>query len=159
DFGKANPGLKLRVLGGGSATGFQALAAGDADLGASSRKIKPEEADAIKAKSGKEPAEFKVALDGVAIFGNGNNPIEELTVAQLADILSGKITNWSKVGGKDLPIKVYSRDSNSGTFAFVKEHVLKGQDFVSSAATLSGNLIVSKIAADAGGIGYGSIEL
>src|SRR5215472_13462355 len=65
EYEKDKPGAKVKVLGGGSATGFQALAASEADLGASSRKIEPKESSEIAAKRGKQPVEYKVAIDGV----------------------------------------------------------------------------------------------
>src|SRR5262249_7728450 len=128
-------------------------------LAAASRKITQQESDALKAKFGKEPLEFKVALDGVAIYVNGGNPVDSLTVDQLADIFSGKVTNWSQVGGKNTPINLYSRDNNSGTYAFLKEHVLKGQEFAPAATVLPGSLqIIAKVGMDPGALGYGSIE-
>lgn len=159
EYAKLKPGVKIRVLGGGSATGFQALEANEADLAASSRKIEPKESADISAKRGKQPVEYKVAIDGVAIFVNADNPVQKLTVQQLADVLSGKIKNWSGVGGRDLAIKIYGRDANSGTYGFVKEHVLKGQPFAAGAAAEPSSVqVIAGVESDAAGLGYGSIE-
>jgi phosphate transport system substrate-binding protein len=159
EYTKANPKTQVRVLGGGSGKAFECLSAGECDLGTASRKIKPEEAAAITSKRGNAPVEYKVALDGVAIFVNSNNPIQKLDKAQLADIFTGKITNWSQVGGKNLAIKFYNRDTNSGTYGFVKEHLLKGADFAANAVSVPGSSqVILAVAGDPGGIGYGSIE-
>jgi phosphate transport system substrate-binding protein len=159
EFSKTKPSATIKVLAGGSATGFEALIAGTAELGASSRKITAKEQQEITAKHGKAAEEFKVALDGVAIFVNAANGVERLTVQQLADILSGKITNWSQVGGADKAITIYGRDTTSGTYSFVKEHVLKNKEFALSAKQLTSSVqILAGVGGDTGGIGYGSIE-
>ncbi len=150
------PGLKIQVTGGGSGTGFAALQNQQTDLCDASRKIKATEtANWIKA-FGKRPTEYKVALDGLSVYVNEDNPVKELTVDQLDQIFSGKIKNWQQVGGSDLPITVYSRENSSGTYEFFKEHVLKGKDFVASAQTMPGTAaLVQAIANDPKGIGYG----
>ena len=159
DFASTKPGVKVRVLGGGTGTGFQALAANTAQLGAASRKIEPKESDEISAKRGKPPVEFKVAIDGVAIFVNSQNRVAQLTMAQLADILTGKITNWSEVGGTNATITIYGRDPNSGTYGFLKDHLLKGGSFAGSAKTEPTSVqIIAQVGSDPGGIGYGSVE-
>jgi phosphate transport system substrate-binding protein len=82
--------------------------------------------------------------------------VKELSLDQLEGIFTGKIKNWSAVGGPDLPITVYSRENSSGTYEFFKEHVLKGKDFVASAETKPGTAaVLSAVAEDKKGIGYG----
>jgi phosphate transport system substrate-binding protein len=82
--------------------------------------------------------------------------LKELTVAQVGDIFTGKITNWKEVGGPDAPITVYSRENSSGTYEFFKEHILKGKDFVASAQTMPGTAaIVQAVVKDKNSIGYG----
>jgi hypothetical protein len=84
--------------------------------------------------------------------------VSELTLDQLAKILRGDISNWHDVGGADVPINVYSRDNNSGTYAFIKELILNGADYTSHAQTLPGTAAVyDAVAKDARGIGYGGI--
>jgi len=159
EYTKTKPSATIKVLAGGSSTGFEALLANTAELAASSRKITPKEKSDITAKRGKAPLEFKVAMDGVAIFVNASNNVQKLTVAQLTDILTGKATNWLQVGGADKPITIYGRDANSGTFSFMKEHVLKGKDFSPGAKQLTSSVqIIASVGNDTGGIGYGSIE-
>ena len=151
-----NADTKIQVTGGGTGTGFAALQNKSTDLCNASRKIKPaEQATCIKA-FGKRPTEYKVCLDGLSVYVSADNPVKELTVAQIADIFTGKIKNWKQVGGADAPITVYSRENSSGTYEFFKEHVLQGKDFASSAQTMPGTAAVLQgVAKDKNGIGYG----
>jgi len=151
-----NPSVKIQVTGGGSGTGFAALQNQTTDLCDASRKIKAAEiASCIKA-FGKRPTEYKVALDGLSVYVNGDNPVEVLTIDQLDQIFSGKVRNWKEVGGNDAPITLYSRENSSGTYEFFKEHVLKGKDFAASAQTMPGTAaVLQAVGKDKGGIGYG----
>lgn len=148
--------VKIQVTGGGSGIGFAALQNQTTDLCDASRKIKPAELqNCIKAFNHK-PNEYKVAMDGLSIYVNADSTVKELTLDQLKDIFTGKIKNWKEVGGPDLAITVYSRENSSGTYEFFKEHVLKGQDFASSAQTMPGTAaLVQAVGRDKGGIGYG----
>lgn len=147
---------KIQVTGGGTGTGFAALQNKSTDLCNASRKIKPaEQATCIKA-FGKRPTEYKVCLDGLSVYVSADNPVKELSVAQIADIFNGKTKNWKQVGGPDAPITVYSRENSSGTYEFFKEHVLQGKDFASSAQTMPGTAaVLQAVAKDKNGIGYG----
>jgi len=151
-----NADMKIQVTGGGSGTGFAALQNKSTDLCNASRKIKPaEQATCIKA-FGKRPTEYKVCLDGLSVYVSADNPVKELTVAQIADIFNGRTKNWKQVGGPDAPITVYSRENSSGTYEFFKEHVLQGKDFTSSAQTMPGTAaVLQAVAKDKNGIGYG----
>ena len=148
--------VKIQVTGGGTGTGFAALQAQQTDLCNASRKIRSAEiANCVKV-FGKRPLEYKVALDGLSVYVNPENPVKELTLDQVKDIFTGKIKNWKAVGGPDAPISVYSRENSSGTYEFFKEHVLKGQDFAASAQTQQGTaLIVQSVVKDKNAIGYG----
>jgi phosphate transport system substrate-binding protein len=152
----AHPDVKIQVTGGGTGTGFAALQNQTTDLCDASRKVKATEiANCIKA-FGKRPTEYKVAIDGLSVYVNADNPVKELSVDQIKDIFTGKVKNWKDVGGPDAPITVYSRENSSGTYEFFKEHVLKGADFVSSAQTMPGTAaVLQAVAKDKGGIGYG----
>ncbi|GDY19101.1 phosphate-binding protein [Verrucomicrobiota bacterium] len=151
-----SPTTKIQVTGGGTGTGFAALQNKSTDLCNASRKIKSaEQANCIKA-FGKRPTEYKVCLDGLSVYVSADNPVKELTVAQVADIFSGKTKNWKQVGGLDAPITVYSRENSSGTYEFFKEHVLQGKDFAASAQTMPGTAsVLQAVAKDKHGIGYG----
>ncbi|MDR1696317.1 MAG: phosphate ABC transporter substrate-binding protein [Endomicrobium sp.] len=126
-FVEENPSYNIGVTGGGSGTGFAALINGTCDIAMSSRKIEDKET-AQAAEKNVTPVEFIVGLDGLAILINKNNPVDKLTLEQLRDIFMAKITNWKEVGGEDRKIVILSRESNSGTHMFFKEHVLRHND-------------------------------
>ena len=151
-----HPDTKIQVTGGGTGTGFAALQNKSTDLCNASRKIKSgEQANCIKA-FGKRPTEYKVCLDGLSVYVSADNPVKELSVAQVADIFNGKTRNWKEVGGLDAPITVYSRENSSGTYEFFKENVLLGKDFAASAQTMPGTAaVLQAVAKDKNGVGYG----
>jgi len=99
-----------------------------------------------------------VALDGVAVYINESSPIQSLSEPQIKGIYTGKITNWRDLGGKDQKIVAYSRENNSGTYVFFKEHVLGNEDFAREIQTLPGTAAVANaVAKDPASIGYGGI--
>jgi len=151
-----HPETKIQVTGGGSGIGFAALQNNTTDIADASRPIKAAERAACIKAFGKSPREYRVALDGLSVYVHSGNPLNELSIDQLEKIFTGKVTNWKDVGGKDAPITVYSRENSSGTYEFFKEHILKGQDFVSSAQTMPGTAaLLQNISRDKNGIGYG----
>lgn len=127
EFMKKDPEAFVAVTGGGSGTGIAALINGTCDIVASSREVKSKEKE-LASKKGVVPQEYKVALDGLAVVVHKDNPISELTMDQLAAIFSGKVKNWKELGGADLNIVVLSREVNSGTHVYFKEHVLRKND-------------------------------
>jgi phosphate transport system substrate-binding protein len=118
------PDISISVTGGGSGTGMAALINGTVDIANASRQIKPEER-ANAELNGAFPTEFIVARDAIAVIVNPENPVDRLTIDQISDIYSGKINNWSEVGGKNLLIVRLSRETNSGTHIYFLEHVLR----------------------------------
>jgi phosphate transport system substrate-binding protein len=119
-----HPEVRISVTGGGSGTGIAALINGTVDIANASRKIKEEEiADAQG--NGIEPVEHIIARDAIAVIVNPQNPVSQLTLKQISDIYSGKISNWSEVGGEDRPIVRLSRETNSGTHVYFLETVLR----------------------------------
>jgi len=126
-YGQIEPDVQVAVTGGGSGTGIAALINGTVDMANASRQIKEEEIAGAQA-NGIEPVEHVVAGDAIAVVVHPTNPVQELTIAQLSDIFSGKITNWREVGGEDRPIVLLSRESNSGTHVFFLEQVVRQGD-------------------------------
>lgn len=118
------PDVRIAVTGGGSGTGIAALINGTVDLANASRHIKGEETAAARA-NGFEPMEHIIARDAIAIVIHPDNPVDELTLQQISDIYSGKITNWQEVGGEDRPIVLLSRETNSGTHVYFLEEVVR----------------------------------
>lgn len=150
----SNPNFEITVNGGGSGTGISALINGTTDVAASSREMKSKEMEEAKA-AGNEPVENLVGLDGIAVVANPENPINELTMAQLKDIFTGKKTNWKDFGGPDSPIGIYSRESSSGTYQFFQEHVLGKENYAASAKLMPAtSAIVEGCASEKSGIGY-----
>jgi len=102
------PDMRITVTGGGSGTGIAGLINGAVDIANASRQMKPEELEAAEA-NGITPVEHVIARDAIAIVIHPSNPVDRLTLQQLSDIFSGRITNWSEVGGEDWPIVLLSR--------------------------------------------------
>ena len=119
-----HPEVRISVTGGGTGTGIAALINKTVDIANASRQIKPEELAQAEAK-GQKPVEFIVARDAIAVIVNPKNPVNQLTLQQISDIYSGKINNWSEVGGDNRPIVRLSRETNSGTHVYFLENVLR----------------------------------
>jgi phosphate transport system substrate-binding protein len=157
---EANPADLAAVTGGGSGTGLSSVISGSCDIAMSSRNIKDKEIVLAKQKA-VDPYEIKVALDGLAVVVNPANPVGRLTLGQLADIFTGRVSNWKEVGGKDEKIVILSREVNSGTHVYFKEHVLRNNDpasreeFAPGALMLSSSqAIADEVAANPSAIGY-----
>ena len=116
--------VRISVTGGGSGTGIAAMINGTVDIANASRAMKPEEVAAAEA-NGITPLEFTVARDAIAVVVHPSNPVKGLTLQQISDIYTGKITNWSQVGGENRPIVLLSRESNSGTYVYFLENVIR----------------------------------
>ena len=160
DFMKDYPYVFVAVTGGGSGVGIASLINGTCDIAIASRKMRDEEIEIAK-KRGVEPKEFVVAYDGVAVIVNKNNPIDSLTIEQLHDIFTGKITDWKELGGKEGKVVTLSREVSSGTHMYFKEKVIRREDKNSreefSPQTLllsSSQAIVEEVVSNENAIGY-----
>jgi phosphate transport system substrate-binding protein len=152
---KKNPGASIQVTGGGSGVGLAALINGSTDIANSSRPIKSTEVEKLKARYNTLGVEIPCAKDGLSVYLNKANPITTLTIKQIGLIFAGKITNWKEVGGPDAGIKLYGRESSSGTFGFFKDNVVR-TDFSPTCQTLPGTAaIVNAVKKDKYSIGYG----
>jgi phosphate transport system substrate-binding protein len=120
----AHPEVSISVTGGGSGTGIAALINGTVGLANASRKISSDEVKQAEAK-GIKPVEHIIARDAIAVIVNPENPVSRLTLQQISDMYSGKISNWQQVGGEDRPIVRLSRETNSGTHVYFLETVLR----------------------------------
>ena len=147
------PGKVIAVTGGGSGTGIAALVNGKCDVANSSRLIKDKEiAQARERKI--NPKRVVIAIDGLCVVTNAKNPVNKLTMDQLGKIFRGEIKNWKEVGVESRPITLYGRQSNSGTYDFFMEFVLRG-DYSPKMNQMNGNAqIVEAIKQDLSGIGY-----
>lgn len=158
EYMKNNQGVVIQVNGGGSGTGIAALINGTVDLAQSSRPMKAGEKENVEKNRKAQLNETPVALDALAVFVNAANPVTALSIDQLAAIYTGKVTNWSQVGGANAPIVLYGRENSSGTYEYFKEHVLSKADFAPRTQTLQGTAaVINAVSRDRNGIGYGGI--
>ncbi|MCM2466327.1 phosphate ABC transporter substrate-binding protein [Methanoculleus oceani] len=149
-FMAENAGADIRVSGGGSSVGVQAVGEGTADIGMASRDLK----DAEKEKYPKL-VRHTVAIDGIAIIVNPGNTVESLTMDQIRGIYNGTYTNWNQVGGSDQQIVVVGRDSASGTREYFQEAVMQKEDFVNTQLEKNSNGAVAQTTAQTpGAVGY-----
>ena len=147
---KTHGNADIRVSGGGSSAGIQAVGEGTADIGMSSRDIKPEE-------TARYPGlrQTVIGSDGIAMIVHPANSVGPLTLAQVKGIYRGTYANWKDVGGPDLPIVVVGRDSASGTREFFFEKVMEKEDFVRTQLEKNSNGAVQQtVAQTPGAIGY-----
>jgi glucose/mannose transport system substrate-binding protein len=151
--------LTFEVEAHGSRTAFEDLAAGKCDIGMASRRITPDEAHqcAIAGLGDmlSPGCEIVLGSDGIAVFVNKSNPVSALTKQQLAEIFSGRTTDWSQVGGHPGPINLYAGDEKSGTSDTFKALVLESRPFATNALRFENSAKLSdEVAADPNGIGF-----
>jgi len=152
-FMKKNPGVNIAVTGGGSGTGIAALINKQTDIANSSRELSSKEEESAKQK-GVQPFRVVFATDGISVIVHPENPVQKLTLEQLGKIFKGEITDWKEVGGKGGKISLYGRQSNSGTFVFFREFVVKA-DYSPHMKSMNGNAQIAEgIKKDREGIGY-----
>ncbi len=155
-----HPEVRISVTGGGSGTGIAALINNTVDIANASRQITAQER-AEAQKNGIDVQEHVVARDAIGVIVNPHNPVSQLTLQQVSDIYSGKINNWTEVGGENRPIVRLSRESNSGTHVYFLETVIRLGDAnnktLFSADTLllpSSEGIIAEVRDNPNAIGY-----
>ena len=152
---KQNPAASIQVTGGGSGVGITALINGTTDIANASRPMKQAEIEKLKARYNTLGVQIPCAKDGITIFLNEANKVEELTLKQLSDIYQGKIRNWKELGGNDAEIRMYGRENSSGTYTYFHDEVVKA-DYAASVQSLPGTAaVVNAVKKDVNGIGYG----
>ncbi len=154
EYIKTQPDADISVTGGGSGVGLSALLTGTTDIAMASRQIKFGEKMKLQ-KEGKRITEVIIAYDGLAVIVHPSNKINRLTRQQLEDIFTGRINNWRDVGGDDLKIIAYSRETSSGTYEFFKEKVLDNKNYKNGILSLPATgAIIQSIGQTRGAIGY-----
>lgn len=154
NYMKKNPGSSITVTGGGSGVGFSSIMSGTTDIAQASRSMKMDEKLKMQ-EAGKAFKETVIAYDALAVIVNPSNKVSQLTREQLEGIFTGKIINWKEVGGTDLKIIVYSRETSSGTYEFFKEHVMSKKNYAASALLMPATgAIVQSVSQTPGAIGY-----
>jgi len=170
DFRKEYPNIKIQIEGKGSSTAPPALISSTAQLGPMSREMKPTEVDDFEKRFGYKPTRIRVAVDGLAVYVNKDNPLDRLTVPQVDAIFSKArscghprdIVVWADAGlpgsWATRPISLYGRNSASGTYGFFKEHALCRGDYKDSVKEQPGSAsVVQGVTEDLQGIGYSGI--
>jgi phosphate transport system substrate-binding protein len=149
------PGSAISVTGGGTGTGIAAFVNGTCDIANASRPMSVSEIDRSKAR-GVIPVATSCALDGLAIAVHSSNPIDKISLSQIAKIYTGQTSDWSQAGGKSGKIVVLSRESSSGTYVYFRDFVLKGKNYRSDALLMpSTKAIAQQLASNPSAIGYG----
>ena len=163
NYQQLRPAIRISVTGGGSGTGITALINGTVDIANASRAIKPEELESM-VSSGKDPQEYIIARDAIAIIVHPSNPVGELSLEELSAIYRGEVTNWSELGGEDRVIVRLSRETNSGTHVYFLESVVRmgnsDDKSIFSADTLllpSSEGIIAEVKDNPNAIGYDSL--
>ena len=166
EYASVDPSVSIEVSGGGSGVGIAALINGTANIANSSRKLEPEEAEKAK-KAGHEPKEWLVAFDGLAVYVHKDNPLDSISIEEIAEIFreTGKLTKWSELTGHPIPgaksdkiIRV-SRQNNSGTYHYFRETVVgKKNDFKQGSLDMNGSKdVVELVSRTPGAIGYSGL--
>ncbi len=153
-YEQEDPTFSIAVTGGGSGVGLTALLNGTTDIAQSSREIKFEEQLKLENK-GQKATEVILAYDALSVIVHPENPVSELTREQLEGIFTGKIENWKEVGGEDLEIIPYARETSSGTYEFFKEVVLEHKNYKDGIMSMpaTGGILQS-VSQTKGAIGY-----
>ena len=155
-FMRDHPGVAVRVSGGGTGAGVDALLAGRVGLCAASRPFRPDEVGALYDRFGTIGLRFLVARDALSVWVHPDNPVRSLTMEELAAVFSGTADRWSEVGGADEPIEVVIRPASSGTHHFFRDHVLGDADYAPSALVAARPLDVeAAVRLRPAAVGYG----
>jgi phosphate transport system substrate-binding protein len=149
-----NTHVKFEIAAEGSATAFPALANGTAQLGMSSRKAKDDEITFCRTK-GVALVAHEICFDMLCVIVNKNSPVAKLSKAQVAKIFTGRVKDWSEVGGAPGPISLYTRNTSSGTYKDWQILAMEGRDYPASSQKMAGTeQIAQEVAKNRNGIGY-----
>ncbi len=150
-----HPEVSITAEGGGSGFGAQELIDGNSEICSSSRPFSPEEVRKLAERYESIGVSILCAKDALSVVVHPSNPVKNLTEKEIKGIFTGTIKNWNEVGGRSLPITVYRRESNSGTFLYFEEHVLLGEEYSRESVSVPGaQAMINSVAADSSSIGY-----
>jgi phosphate transport system substrate-binding protein len=153
-----HPGVPIRIEGGGTRRGVEALVDGSADLAAASRPLTPTEVASLYDRFGTLGVGYLVARDAVSVYLHPRNPIRSLRLDDVRAIFTGAVSDWSEVGGAAAPIVVVVRPPSSGSHRFFRDHVLRGAPYVATAATgLRTADVVRLVRSDPAAVGFGGL--
>lgn len=158
EFTRAHPDISIVIETTSSGDGISSLIRGRSDMAAASRPLLPSEAREMLARRQSIGFAVRAAKDALSIYVHPSNPVKDLSLEQLRDVLSGRIANWSLVGGNDEPILLFARERGSGSAVFIEEHVLLGSGFSPDALLLeSTDEVVEAVTSHPNGVGFGGI--
>lgn len=158
EYMRINSNISIYVEGGGTESGVKSLIRNEIDICIASRTLESEEIKQIAGNSGTVAMSFLVAKDAIAVYLNSENPVRSLSINELKAIFTCKSKNWNQFGGKSQSIKIVSRQPNSGTYQYFKEHVLIDSEYCDDlvvCATTSE--VVEEVSQYPNAIGYGGI--
>lgn len=147
-----HPEVRINISGTGSGAGIEAVLSGVSEIGLSSRDLTAEET----ARGGEARV---LALDGIAVIVHPSNPVDGLSLEELAQIFTGAVTNWAELGGENRPIAVYGRESGSGTRASFENAAGVGGRCVYTNEYCSNGDVAGNVAGNPNGIGYVSMAV
>lgn len=154
EFMKENPAIPVSINKGDTSAGIAALIARTTDLASASRDLNDEERKLAR-RSGVDLKRITVARDSVAVIANADNPVSELTLKQVREIFTGEITDWSKVGGNKMPIKLFTREGGSGTSKYFDSHILKQKPISKNAQAMQSiEGLIDAVSSEKGAVGY-----
>lgn len=164
-YRRVAPDVEIQVSGGGSGVGIAALVSGTVDLANASRDIRPSESEQVARNTGRTPVGFDVGADALAVYVHKDNPLSEISFAQLAGAFAegGKVSRWSQLGVKipgvrDDTIVRVSRQASSGTREFFREHALGNRGFRPGSRDVAGSReVVELVGTTPTAIGYGGM--
>ncbi len=147
----------FEIAAEGSSTAFSSLLDGSAQIGMSSRKVKPEEAKRFT-EQGLELKEYVAAFDVIAVIVNATNPVDDLSLEQVEGLFTGDLTDWSEVGGSPGPISVYTRNTSSGTYKSFQELAMRKRPYGDNTQKMGGcDFLADEVAKNPSGTGYAGL--
>lgn len=149
-YTKAHPDVRVTYNPTGSSAGISAVREERADIGLSSRHLKNDEAKVLDAKT--------VAIDGIVVVVNKNNPVKDLSMEDLGKLFRGEVDNWKALGGKDAPVVLIGREAGSGTRdGFEEVTRTKGKAAYRQELTSTGDVLTT-VSTNANAVGYASLS-
>ena len=159
-YHQGNQSASFKVSGAGPVRAIQSLVDGKVEVVQSARQALGGEVTALRERRGKQFVEVPVAMEVVGILVHPSNPVQELSIFDLRQILSGAVKNWKQVGGKDAPIKIYGRDTSSDIGDFIEAEYMGDAGISSTATTFAKNsALYAAVASDPDAIGFASVNL
>jgi phosphate transport system substrate-binding protein len=158
EYMRNNPSVSIYVEGGGTSTGIKSLSEGTIDICTASRTLKGEEVKILADNYRSIGMSTIIAKDALSIYVNINNPINNISTKEIKKIFKCEITNWNELGWENKVIIPVSRNPNSGTYLYFKEHILDGEEYCEEVQIKpTTESIIKSVTDNLYEIGYGGI--